>query len=141
MQIQENEILSTTGTLRYTAGYEKTARAETWVSCPCVLRPSAVGGLFTPTIPQALILPMLGAMTATISSSPAKQDAQRQEGDPAPAVLRSPGRKGSVSCLRKGPRTSALDGPSSPKASSPVTTNCSDKELLPALPVVLARAS
>lgn len=89
MQIQENEILSATGTLRYTAGYEETARAETWASSPCVLRPIAVGGLFTHTVPQALILPLLGAMTATISS-PARQDAQRQEGDPAPAVLKKP---------------------------------------------------
>lgn len=104
MQIQENEILSTTGTLRYTAGYEKTARAETWVSCPCVLRPSAVGGLFTPTIPQALILPMLGAMTATISSSPAKQDAQRQEGDPAPAVLKKPRTERQCILLKKRPK-------------------------------------
>lgn len=104
MQIQENEILSTTGTLRYTAGYEETARAETWVSCPCVLRPSAVGGLFTPIIPQALILPMLGAMTATISSSPAKQDAQRQEGDPAPAVLKKPRTERQCILLKKRPK-------------------------------------
>lgn len=72
MQIQENEILSATGTLRYTAGYEETARAESWASSPCVLRPSAVGGLFTHTIPQALILPRLGAMAVTIPSSAAK---------------------------------------------------------------------
>lgn len=122
MQIQENEILSATGTLRYTAGYEKTARAESWASCPCVLLPSAMGGLFTLTIPQALILPCLGEITATVSSSPAKQDAQRQEGDPAPAVVKKPRTERQCILLKKRPKNFALDGPSSPRASSPVTT-------------------
>lgn len=98
-----------------------------------------MGGLFTHTVPHTLILPMLGAMTATISSSPAKQDAQRQEGDPA--VLKKPRTERQCILLKKRPKNFGIGWAIQSKSELTVTINYSDKGLLPALPVVLARAS